>query len=264
MPDPEIDPETPPETPPNPDIPAAAAQILEEVRKQAEKDAPATPPSSQPARPDAQAAWVAQRDDFKKKMGFNEEQMQLYERDRASAQAPVLLELAKMKVREGHKDYDQLKQAFETEVATYVSRGQVVNPELAEKIFLMVKGQELEAGRYTPPSSQPPAKGAPTPQGQGARAAARIAPGYNANDPGLSGGAPTGGEPEGQLSEREKVYAGVLGVDEKSYKKNRDDKEKGIREISDRSYRAPEIDVKTAGVADRDLASLWGRNGGKI
>lgn len=254
--------ETPGET-----IPEAAKAILDEVRKQSEEKKD-PPPSSQPKQD--VAAWVAQREDFKKKMNFNEEQMQLHERDRANAQAPVLLELSKMKVREGHKDFDQLKAPFEAEVANYVARGVIVNPELADQIFLMVKGKELEAGRWSPPSSQPAdKKPAGAPANAGGRAS-RIAAGYSGSEAGLgggvggSGGGAGGGEGEAQISDREKEYAKAMNVDPKDYKKMKEEKQAGIREIGERAIRPPEIDMKTAGPADRDLAALWGKNGGRI
>ena len=244
------------------DLSAEAAKILEEVKRQVSAEPPAAPPSSQPKQ-DPNAAYIQAREDFKKKMNFSEEQMQLYERDKVTAQAPVLLELAKMKVKEGHKDYDQLKVAFEKELQeNYLSKGVVVNPELAEKIFLMVKGQEFDAGRYQMPSSQPTPKSPPSPGGRGTT---RIAPGYSGAEPGLGGGTPPGGDSEeGQLSDREKVYASVLNVDAKDYRKMKEEKEQGIREIGKSSIRAPEIDVRTAGPADRDLAALWSKNGGRI
>lgn len=252
----------------------AAKAILDEVHKNIDKASQApdpTPPSSQPA-PDPQAAYAARREEVKKKMGWTEEQMQFHEQEKMAAVAPVAQEIAFMKVERTHKDFDQLRKPFMEEVSKYQKAGRVIDSDLAEQIFFMIKGREIEAGRYqlTPPSSQPapvPPQGrspsSAAPVGAAGRMVRRIAAGYSGSEPSLSGGKGEGQE-EVELSDREKTYARVLNVDAKDYKKMKDDRDAGVREIGEHAIKAPEIDTRSANPADRDLASLWSRNGGRI
>src|SRR5258708_4808024 len=91
-----------------------AMQILKEINEKVSKpaDEPKIPPSSQPAAPDASAV----REQYMKKMGWNDEQMKLHEESIASAQAPLVHEMAWSKIERNHKDLSDYKKGMEEEL----------------------------------------------------------------------------------------------------------------------------------------------------
>lgn len=238
--------------------PSAADKILEEVRAKLEKSEKKEEkvPSSQPAS-DANKAANDYRETMKKQMNWTDAQFDTYQRDKAVSQAPMVSELSKTKVREAHKDFDSLREPYEAEYKKYTDQGIAVGADLAEQIFWMVKGREVDAGRYKAPDSQPKAK---TPSGGGRNE--RIAPAYNPAAPSLGGKDKEEDEAAGQLTDEEKQYARIAGVSEKGYATMREEKKQGRREITQRTVRVPEIDVKSAGAADRDLFTLMSKHGG--
>jgi hypothetical protein len=246
--------------PPETEIPEAAKKILDAVKKQL--DDKQTPPDPQSDPHKQVNDW---REAKKKEMGWTDAQLDSYQRDLRSAQAPLLKDNALLKLRTAHKDFGQLEKAFNDEVSKYEKNGRIIDSELAEELFYMVKGRELSAGRYRPaaPSSQPQE----SPQ-RGEKAPSRMAPAYNPSDPG-NGGADKTDDAMGQLSEDEKASldfidrcASQIGqqVTAEDYVKEREAKKRGRREVVDRAVKPIEIDVKSANPADRDLAHLWNRS----
>jgi hypothetical protein len=232
--------------------PTAADKLIEEVREKLAK--------SETKVPDPKPAVTVNPNDYresmKKQMGWSDAQFDTYQRDKTVSQAPMVSELSKSQVREAHKDFDSLREPYEAEYKKYTDQGIAVGKELAEQIFWMVKGREVDAGRYKAPNSQPTKKPAVSSAGTSRE---RIAPSYNGNDPGLGGGKENDGDESGQLTDEEKKYAKIMGVDEKAYAEARKDKKEGRREITDITFRVPKLEGG-AGPADRDLVSLLGQN----
>jgi hypothetical protein len=232
------------------------AKKIEET-KNPPKDVKETP-KSEPSK-DQYQAW---REDTKKKMNWNDEQLNFHESSVRQAQAPLMKESAVLSLKTTQKDFDALEKPFMAEIENYEKNlGRIIDKKLAEDIFHLVKGRELSAGRYTPPTSQP-ARGANP--GGSRTPTSRIAPSYNPADAGMGGGGEGDEGDENRLSDEEKQYAKIAGVDEKSYAAMRSEKKAGKRELADRSWKAPEIDVRSAGPADRDLAGLWSKNGNRV
>lgn len=234
--------------------PTAADKLIEEVREKLAKSETKVP-NPQPAV-DQTRVVNDYRETMKKQMGWSDAQFDTYQRDKAAGQAPMVSELSKSQVREAHKDFDSLREPYEAEYKKYTDQGIAVGKDLAEQIFWMVKGREVDAGRYKAPDSQP-AKKPVTSSSGGARE--RIAPSYNGNDPGLGGGKEDSDGEAGQLTDEEKKYAKIMGVDEKAYAEARKDKKDGRREITDITFRIPKLEGN-AGPADRDLVQMLGQN----
>lgn len=251
------------DTAPNP---GEALNLLKEINEKISAP-PAKVPESQPAQ-DAVAVYNTRKAEIMKTMGWNENQFAFHEQEKLSAAAPIMKDMSLLRIEKANKDYDKLKEPFEKEIKRYETEfKRVITPELAEEVFFMVKGREMSAGRYAPanPDSQPKAK----PTGREADPARpRISKGYSDADPGMSGSEASGGDGDAstQLSDREKEYVKIFGpkVGAKAYIEMREEKRNGIRAIADKSWRAPEIDRKSAGPADRDLDSLWHQNGGEL
>jgi len=245
-----------------PEIPAAAEAIIKAVQeslkpKEIVKETPAPQPTRDTAK--EQADW---REAKKKKMGWNDVQMDSYLDDIRTAQAPLVRDNALMNLKSKHKDFEQLEKVFLSEVERYEKAGRVIDNSLAEELFFMVKGKELSAGRYTPPESQPKKDLAAS--STVSRPPTRIAPAYNPSVSG-SGDPERSGSPE--ITAEEKDYqefmdqcANQVGstVTPEEYVKHREEKKK-TRQAVDRVVPPIDIDLRTAGPADRDLASLWNR-----
>ena len=243
-------------------LPDAAEKLLKAVQDKLDaKGDPAPDPQPDPAR--KVSDW---RESKKKEMGWNDQQLDSYQRDIQIAQAPLVKDNSLLKLRTAHKDYGQLEKAFLSEVDRYEKLGRTIDSSLAEELFYMVKGKELSAGRYKPdaPSSQPKT----SPSG-GERRPSRMAPAYNPSDPGTGSSEDRGTDAMGQLSDDEKASldfmdkaASQIGmsVTAEDYVKGREEKKRGIREIGPRAVKPLEIDMKTANSADRDLANLWNRS----
>jgi len=244
------------------ELPEAAKKILDAMQEKLDKkDNP--PVDSQP-KDDPKKQYEAWREDTKKKMGWNDDQLAFHEQSIRAAQAPLVRDNALMKMRTSQKDFDKLEKAFMEEVGRYEKMGRTVDSGLAEELFYMVKGKELSAGRYTPevPGSQPAKRPA-----DAERSPRRMAPSYNASDPG-TGGTGERDDASSKLSEVEKDYldfvdksAGQVGseVSAEDYVKNREDIKNGKREIADHAVRKIEV-APGAGPADRDMAALWNRS----
>lgn len=246
-------------------LPDAAQKLLDAVQKKLDDKATPQSPDPQPDPVKQQADW---REAKKKAMGWTDQQLDSYQTDLRLAQAPLLKDNALLKLRTAHKDFGHLEKAFSDEVARYEKAGRVIDSNLAEELFYMVKGKELSAGRYKPeaPSSQPqtPHAGGNVPRGT------RMAPSYNPADPGNGGGsADRGADAMGQLSDEEKASLDFmdkaasqigLSVSPEDYVRERDQKKKGVREVMSKAVKPMEIDLKSANAADRDLAGLWNRS----
>lgn len=243
------------------EIPDAADKILKAVQEKLDKkETPVV--DSQPAK-DTQKEYHQWREDTKKKMGWNDEQLAFHEQSIRASQAPLVRDNSLMKMRTIQKDFDKLEKPFMEEIDRYEKMGRTIDSALAEELFYMVKGKEISAGRYVPetPSSQPPKRPADD------RSPRRMAPAYNPADPGTGGGSKEE-DASSKLSEVEKDYqeftdkcAGQIGseVTAEDYVKHREDKKNGKREISDHAVKKLEL-APGAGAADRDLASLWNRS----
>lgn len=235
--------------------PTAADKLIEAVKEKLAKSDTKVP-DPKPAVDQNNKVASDYRDGMKKQMGWNDAQFDAYQRDKVSAQAPLVSELSKNQIREAHKDFDSLKDAYETEYKKYTDQGIAVGKDLAEQIFWMVKGREVDSGRYKAPDSQP--KRAPTTSG-GGRSSERIAPVYDPGNPGMGGGKDGGGDEATNLTDEEKRYARLSGVDEKSYAEARNDKKAGKREITDVTFRVPKLENNSS-PADRDLVALLGKH----
>lgn len=238
--------------------------LLKDIQDKISK--PVEAPKSEPAatKEDAVADYNNRKAAIMKEMNWTEKQFEFHEREKLSAAAPIMKEMALLRIERSNKDYDKLKDPFEKEVKRYQDGGRVITPELAEEIFYMVKGKEISSGRYKPetPESQPKR----APQGGGNESRPRISstPSYEREASG--GGEGEGGGEAPQVSDREKEYIRIFGpqVSTEAYVKMREEKKSGVRAISDKAIRAPDIDVKNANPADRELAKHWGANDGRL
>lgn len=261
MPDPEV--KDPPEKdPPEDKTPDVAEKLLNAIKERMDKKDDSQAPDPQPKQ-DPKAQW---RENKKKEMGWNDAQVDSYQRDIISAQAPLVKDNSLLKLRTNHKDYANLEKAFLSEVEKYEKAGRTIDPTLAEELFYMVKGRELSAGRYKPeaPSSQPNGGDKSVPRGT-----SRMAPSYNPSDPGNGGAADKKEDAMGQLSEEEQASlafmdkaASQIGMEvtPEDYVREREQKKKGRREVMESAVRPMEIDLKSANPADRDMAQMWNRS----
>lgn len=251
----------------------AAAAIIDAVKdalkpKEGAPDPKAAPaPRSEPAAQDPAAIRAAWRENTKKKMGWTDEQVDLQEQTLLQAQAPILKSNAITGLRTTHKDFDQLEKPFLEEIARYEKMGRIIDPHLAEELFYKVKGVELTAGRYKLASGAPESQPQRKPDaGRDGRPIVRISRGYDAADPGQSGG--SGGGTSQQMTEVEQDYLRFLQqcgdqigfeITPESYMSAREDKRNARRNITDKTVRRMEVGAG-ANPADRDLAALWNRN----
>lgn len=247
-----------------PKLPDAAKAIIDAVKDQMKSEPAKTPVDSQP-KEDPAKKYQEWRETKKKTMGWNEDQLNSYEHDVRSSQAPLIKDNALLKLRGAQKDFDKLETAYMSEVERYEKAGRVIDSALAEELFYMVKGKEISAGRYKTEAvdSQPKRE-----EDRSSREVRRIAPAYNPSDAGSGAADKHKSEASSQLSDEEKDYldfmdraAAQIGmeVSAEDYVKGKEDKKRGRREISEQAIRRMEIPA-SAGAADRDLASLWNRS----
>lgn len=218
-------------------LPDGVTKVLEDIKTKIDGMAPtAAPPASTPTVP----SWQEQREDLKKRMGYNEEQMRAHEEMLTRQQAPII-ENQGWTHLEKHKDLDKYKKEIEAEIALYPQHQRT--PGMMDKIYYFVKGKHAD--------SQPAATLTPKPNEPRTRVSA--GPGYSGADPGLpAGGGGEGGSEEETLDEKEKFVASKLGISEKDYAKARN-VGKTIREL-----KVPDTRQSTS-LADVELRRLQGR-----
>jgi hypothetical protein len=211
----------PPETKPEDtktdkgNMPAEVTKVLEDIKAKLDGIPPATPPAA--AAPTV-PSWQDQREDIRKRMGFNEDQMRAHEEMLQRQQAPVIEKLGWSQL-EKHKDIDKYKKEIEAELAIYPQHQRT--PEIMEKIYYFTKGKHADSQPVTPPAPTP---GTP-------RTRVSSGPGYSGAEPGLpAGGGGEGGGEEESLNETEKFVAQKMGISEKDYAKSRN-VGKNIREL---------------------------------
>lgn len=232
-------PETKPEekTPDTGNLPDGVTKVLEDIKSKLDGLPPATPPAA--AAPTV-PSWQDQREDLKKRMGYNEEQMRAHEEMLSRQQAPII-ESQGWTQLEKHKDLDKYKKEIEAELAIYPQNQRT--PVIMEKIFYFVKGKHADSQPATP---QTPASGTP-------RTRVSAGPGYSGAEPGLpAGGGGEGGTEEEALNDKEKFVAEKLGISEKDYAKARN-VGKNIRELKLPDNR------QTNSLADVELRRLQGK-----
>lgn len=228
------------ETPAN-SMPEQVTKVLEELK--AKLDNPPevkAAPSSQPSQP----SWTEMREEMKKKMGFNDEQMDAHEQSILSKQAPVVEELGWMKLKE-RKEFTKFEKEIREELAMYPPQNRT--PVVMEKIYLMVRGKHADDVPANPGSPKPAG-------GVSGREVVRtrVAPAYSGTETGIAGGS-SEGTPEEELTEQEQFVASKLGVDTKEYAKARE---------SGKSIRTLEVPIDWRNAnnsADLELRRLKGR-----
>lgn len=166
--------------------------------------------------------------------------------------------LALMEVKANNKDYDLLAKDFEKEVEKYNKEYfRVVTPDIANEIFMAVKGRAVTAGRYEIPKSQPDR---PVKKNDRDVVSSRVTRSFNGGDAGLEEDQEkqkTGAE---ALTDREKTYASIIGVDPADYAVEKEKKLNGVREVADKAFRIPER-ITTGNSADLALNDMQRRHG---
>ena len=211
--------ETPPKENPG-NLPEAVTQVLEDIKKKLD-GVPTTPTPEQPRTHTGPTASEL-REDMKKRLGFNEDQMRAHEEMLLTNQAPIIQQLGWNHL-DKKKDIETYRKEIEEELKLYPPHQQT--PAILEKIYYFVKGKHADSKPADPPK---PAAGGGAP---GTRVVS--GPGYSGNDPGVGGGAGARGGEGGEdkpLNDLEKFVASKLGVSEKDYAKARD-VGKTIREL---------------------------------
>lgn len=219
----------------------AAMKILTEIKEKLEGK-PVEKKEEIPAGPDPAEARAA----LLKRTGFTEDQLRAQEEMVAAAQAPLVEGRAWDSLERGHKDLSEYKKDVEKEMLLY--RPEFRTPELAEKLFWMVKGRSMDKRGAEPKAKEQPKT----------RISSR--PGYSGSDTGMApvdggDGEPTLSEDETEVVDRLGRAAAPLGaqVDAKTYEASK--KSKKIGQFRSRS----EIDLRSANPADRELQRLQGR-----
>lgn len=221
-----------------------ALSILEEVKAALAKNKEENPVKTDPQPPvnnDRRKAFMEQNK-------LNEDQVRLIEAGQVTDQ-----KLALMEVRQNNKDYELLEKDFLEEVKKYNGNFRIVDSTYANDLFMAVKGRAITQGRYQPPSSQPDRKQKPS---DSRVVESRIA--GSGFTPGAGGQSTEEEKPKSgadSLSDREKTYADIIGVEHGDYAVEKEKKRLGIREVADKAFRVPErLSPGTPGANSADFA----------
>lgn len=212
-------------------LPDAVNKVLEDIKAGVEK---MNKPAEETSKPSPTApSWQDQREDYRKRLGFSEEQMRAHEEMSAKQNAPVIENLGWSHL-EKKSDLATYRKEIEAELSIYPQERR--DPGLMEKIYYYIKGKHAD--------SKAPEKRDEKPVERVTRG-----PGYSGAETGLPAGGGEGGKgEEEQLTDVEKFLAAKFGTSEAAYAKAKKERRdfRGIKPAS----------LEAKGMADLELNRL--------